>query len=57
MSEQVELIKNFYDAFHQRDWKTMGDCYADNARFHDPVFNRLLKNAPIQRSKHVEKYS
>jgi ketosteroid isomerase-like protein len=41
MSGQVELIKNFYDAFHQRDWKTMGDCYADNARFHDPVFQEL----------------
>jgi ketosteroid isomerase-like protein len=41
MSEQVDLIKNFYQAFHQRDWQTMANSYAADARFHDPVFQDL----------------
>lgn len=34
-------LERFYSAFAQRDWATMGACYADDARFHDPVFPDL----------------
>lgn len=35
------LITRLYAALAARDGKTMGDCYADNARFSDPVFQNL----------------
>lgn len=35
------LIRNFYSAFQQRDYRTMGQCYADDAVFSDPVFGLL----------------
>ncbi len=35
------VIGRFYAAFVQRDWSTMGSCYADDARFSDPVFPDL----------------
>lgn len=35
------LIKSFYTAFQQRDFKTMQNCYSDEAVFSDPVFTNL----------------
>lgn len=32
------LAERFYAAFAARDWAGMGACYAEDARFHDPVF-------------------
>ncbi len=37
----MSVIGRFYTAFAQRDWSTMGACYADDARFSDPVFPDL----------------
>ncbi len=34
-------LSRFYTAFAQRDWAAMGACYADGARFTDPVFPDL----------------
>lgn len=34
-------IHRFYEAFSRRDHATMGACYAENARFSDPVFPAL----------------
>ena len=36
-----QVIEKFYAAFAQRDWSTMGACYADDAHFSDPVFPEL----------------
>jgi ketosteroid isomerase-like protein len=41
MNDSTVLIKNFYQAFNQRDWQRMADYYADDAKFHDPVFQDL----------------
>lgn len=35
------LLDRFYCAFNERDWNTMGECYAPSATFTDPVFGRL----------------
>ena len=35
------VIDRFYSAFAQRDWSTMAPCYAEDARFTDPVFPDL----------------
>jgi limonene-1,2-epoxide hydrolase len=40
MSNQ-EIIQNFYEAFQRGDFQTMQDFYADDAHFHDPVFQNL----------------
>lgn len=37
----MSVIVRFYTAFAQRDWSTMGACYAEDARFSDPVFPDL----------------
>lgn len=37
----TNVLNTFYSAFAQRDWSTMGACYADDARFSDPVFPDL----------------
>jgi ketosteroid isomerase-like protein len=37
----MSVIERFYAAFAQRDWSTMGKCYAEDARFSDPVFPEL----------------
>lgn len=37
----MPVLDRFYTAFAQRDWATMGACYADDARFSDPVFPAL----------------
>ena len=37
----MSVLTRFYTAFALRDWSTMGACYADDARFSDPVFPDL----------------
>ncbi len=39
--QEKELIIKFYTAFQQRDYKTMQDCYHEEAVFLDPVFEDL----------------
>lgn len=41
MNSNERLIHQFYTAFQARDYKTMQQCYADNAKFSDPVFHDL----------------
>lgn len=41
MKENDELIRNFYTCFQNRDYEGMQACYADDARFSDPVFQNL----------------
>ena len=36
-----ELITRFYQAFQNRDYKTMQQFYSNQARFNDPVFIHL----------------
>ena len=40
-SVNQQLITTFYSAFQKKDYKTMQNCYADNATFSDPVFVNL----------------
>lgn len=40
----MPVLDRFYMAFAVRDWATMGACYADDARFSDPVFRDLDAN-------------
>lgn len=39
--DHVELVTTFYEAFQRHDGATMARCYADDARFSDPVFTDL----------------
>ena len=39
-----QLIKTFYTAFQNKDWKTMQSCYHDEIVFSDPVFRNLKGN-------------
>jgi ketosteroid isomerase-like protein len=41
MNTNEQLITSFYTAFQQKDYKTMQQCYADNAVFSDEVFQHL----------------
>ncbi|HET9055513.1 MAG TPA: nuclear transport factor 2 family protein [Chitinophagaceae bacterium] len=41
MTTNEQLIHKFYTAFQQLDYKTMQDCYADEAVFSDPAFGTL----------------
>ena len=41
MHPNAELITRFYSAWEAGDHETMARCYADNARFSDPVFPDL----------------
>jgi len=41
MNENEQLIRNFYSAFQNKDYKTMQESYADNAVFSDPVFKNI----------------
>lgn len=41
MHANETLIQNFYQAFQNRDSQSMGDVYAENAQFSDPVFPDL----------------
>src|ERR1700741_3581091 len=38
MNTNEQVIERFYKAFQSKDYKTMQDCYADNAIFSDEVF-------------------
>jgi hypothetical protein len=41
MHANAKLISDFYTAFTRKDGVAMGACYADSARFSDPVFPDL----------------
>lgn len=41
MENNETLIRNFYTAFQQRDFKAMQNCYADDIVFNDSVFRDL----------------
>ena len=41
MNRNEELIRRFYTAFQQLDYKTMQDCYSDDPVFNDAVFGLL----------------
>lgn len=41
MHPNEELLGRFYSAFAEADHATMAACYADDARFSDPVFPDL----------------
>lgn len=41
MRTNEQVIYNFFKAFQIKDYKTMQDCYAANAKFSDPVFPNL----------------
>ena len=41
MTSNKDIITNFYTAFQNKDYKTMQDCYIDNATFSDAVFENL----------------
>lgn len=41
MNTNEQLIHQFYQAFQNKDYKTMQSCYADDARFSDAVFQNL----------------
>ncbi len=42
--ELMSTIEQFYSAFQERDWATMGACYHPEAHFSDPVFPDLDAN-------------
>jgi uncharacterized protein len=44
MDNKEQLLNRFYSAFQQLDYKTMQDCYSENAVFSDPVFVLLKGN-------------
>lgn len=41
MHTNEQQLTDFYTAFSKKDYKTMQQCYADNAVFNDPVFKNL----------------
>jgi ketosteroid isomerase-like protein len=41
MSQDLSVARRFYTAFQAKDAAAMGACYADDARFSDPVFTDL----------------
>ncbi len=41
MNENQQLITRLYSAFKKADYKTMQECYHDDAIFFDPVFEDL----------------
>jgi ketosteroid isomerase-like protein len=41
MNANEELITKFYTAFQNKDFKTMQECYSDNAVFNDEAFVNL----------------
>lgn len=41
MNANESIIRRFYTAFQQLDYKTMQDCYCADAVFNDPVFGLL----------------
>jgi ketosteroid isomerase-like protein len=41
MHQNEQLVRAFYQAFKEKDYKTMQACYSDEATFSDPVFPLL----------------
>ncbi|WP_316816923.1 nuclear transport factor 2 family protein [Pedobacter nyackensis] len=41
MNTNEKLIHHFYTSFQHKDVESMQDCYADDAKFSDPVFTDL----------------
>lgn len=42
MNSQEEIIANkFYEAFRQKDARTMNECYGQDLQFEDPAFGKL----------------
>jgi len=41
MTANEQIIHQFYNAFQQKDYKTMQESYADSAVFNDSVFRNL----------------
>lgn len=39
MSHNEQTIAKFYKSFQQRDFRSMGECYHDDATFSDPAFS------------------
>jgi ketosteroid isomerase-like protein len=48
MHPNARLIQRFYEGFQQKNYRQMGECYADSATFEDPVFK--LKNGKEARA-------
>ncbi len=46
MHQHKALIETFYQAFQQKDFKTMGDCYHADAKFTDEAFELRGKEVP-----------
>ena len=47
MSENEQLITNFYTAFGHNDINKMAVCYHKNIQFEDPAFGILKESEPI----------
>lgn len=47
MTENEQLITNFYTAFGHNDIKKMAECYHENIQFEDPAFGILNDKKPI----------
>ena len=41
MTNNEQLIRNFYQSFQNKDYKAMQNCYADDAIFNDAIFKNL----------------
>ncbi|RZK79437.1 MAG: nuclear transport factor 2 family protein [Pedobacter sp.] len=41
MNQNQTLIHHFYTSFKNKDYASMQNCYADDAVFNDPVFDKL----------------
>jgi len=39
--EHIELIKKFYTAFSNKDFRIMAECYHADVEFEDPAFGKL----------------
>lgn len=39
--DNAQVIKNFYQAFQNKDWEAMQKCYHHEVHFSDPVFPHL----------------
>ena len=47
MTENEQLITNFYTAFGNKDIEKMAECYHGNIQFEDPAFGILNDKKPI----------
>ena len=43
---RIQIIEEFYQAFHKRDYEGMNAHYAPKVRFHDPAFRELRDDEP-----------